>query len=343
MRTLRLWGQFCASRRHFRRLLKDLATVKPPAGRHRRPSSRPVGLAGDPSPLLSLSAPAPARVAPASRDDGNSIRRFSKTLRHAERAMIPRLDVGTSFENKRGVIPVPYTSKIALPSRPAGLKEGRTNTTADGEDGIDRVSATPVFVVGPTFQNLRLETRTTPSSSRVTIKAPIPYRRPSLPPPPLPREGHVAERGRLPSTPTTARVATERVEGSVPAGRACALASLRRWRQKVLHRKERREAGNLAKGFRDHVLMMRYHESWKAFARQGRAAAAMATAVTERGRLARMRRSFLGFARGVEVAIEEREAARPLLRLAFGGWQAFVDGAAEKRERYSWEEKERHR
>ncbi|CAN0420427.1 unnamed protein product, partial [Laminaria digitata] len=74
-------------------------------------------------------------------------------------------------------------------------------------------------------------------------------------------------------------------------GRARAVASLRQWRRGFARRQGRREAAGLAEGFRDHILLLRHHESWKASARKGRAAAAVATAATELGRRARMRRA----------------------------------------------------
>eukprot|EP00904_Undaria_pinnatifida_P006700 jgi/Undpi1/315/HiC_scaffold_1.g00311.m1 len=125
-------------------------------------------------------------------------------------------------------------------------------------------------------------------------------------------------------------------EEPAAVGRARALASLRRWRQGFTHRQGRREAAGLAEGFRDHVLLLRHHESWKASTRQGKAAAAVAAAATELGRRARMRRALLDLARGVEDAVERREVERPRLRQAFGAWADLVEERA--MERYQREE-----
>ena len=125
-------------------------------------------------------------------------------------------------------------------------------------------------------------------------------------------------------------------EEPAAVGRARALASLRRWRQGFTHRQGRREAAGLAEGFRDHVLLLRHHESWKASTRQGKAAAAVAAATTELGRRARMRRALLDLARGVEDAVERREVERPRLRQAFGAWADLVEERA--MERYQREE-----
>lgn len=106
-------------------------------------------------------------------------------------------------------------------------------------------------------------------------------------------------------------------------GRARAAASIRRWRRRFLEEKQGKEAADLATCFRDHVLLLRHHESWKAFARSGREAAAMSAAVTALGRRARMRRALRAFERGVEVSVAERRRELPLLRMVFEAWEAF--------------------
>lgn len=111
---------------------------------------------------------------------------------------------------------------------------------------------------------------------------------------------------------------------SVPAvGRARAAASIRRWRRRFLEERQGREAADLAASFRDHVLLLRHHESWKAFARRGREAAAVSAAVTALGRRARMRRTLRAFERGVEASAAERRRELPLLRVVFEAWEAF--------------------
>lgn len=111
---------------------------------------------------------------------------------------------------------------------------------------------------------------------------------------------------------------------SVPAvGRARAAASIRRWRRHFLEERQGREAADLATCFRDHVLLLRHHESWKAFARRGREAAAVSAAVTALGRRARMRRALRAFERGVEASVAERRRELPLLRVVLGAWEAF--------------------
>lgn len=115
------------------------------------------------------------------------------------------------------------------------------------------------------------------------------------------------------------------------AGRACASASLRRWRVGFLEREARRDAGDLAAGFRDHLLLLRHNESWKAFARRGKAAAAVVAAAAAMGRRARMRRAFRGLARAAEIAAFEKEDALPVLKEKFGAWAVFVGDRARKR------------
>lgn len=131
--------------------------------------------------------------------------------------------------------------------------------------------------------------------------------------------------------------------GLIAVGRARAVASFRLWRRGFTERQGRREESDLATGFRDHVLLLRHHESWKAFARRGREAAAVAAAATALGRRARLRRMLLGLAEAVEVCREGREAARPCLGEAFEAWQSSVRARGEKNRRRAVEEAERGR
>lgn len=124
-------------------------------------------------------------------------------------------------------------------------------------------------------------------------------------------------------------------------GRARAVASFWRWRRGFTKRQDRREAADLATGFRDHLLLLRHHVSWKAFARRGKEAAAVAAAATALGRRARMRRALLGLVGAVEVCRQERDAARPCLRGAFGAWTSFVKARGQKNHRLGEEEMER--
>ncbi len=128
-------------------------------------------------------------------------------------------------------------------------------------------------------------------------------------------------------TPTSAAAAA-----AAAAGRARAGASLRRWRRAVSRRRQARVRAGLAEEFRDHVLLLRHHEHWKAFARSGRAAAAAAAAAERLGRRARMRRALLALGRAAEESVAERDRVRPLLRKAFLGWDEVCADGLRKRE-----------
>lgn len=127
------------------------------------------------------------------------------------------------------------------------------------------------------------------------------------------------------------------------AGRARAAAFLRRWRRAVSRWRQARAFAGLAEEFRDHVLLLRHHEHWKAFARSGKAAAAAAAAAERLGRRARMRRALLALGRAVEESTAERDRVRPLLRKAFFGWDEVCAEGLRKRERRKEEARARER
>lgn len=141
--------------------------------------------------------------------------------------------------------------------------------------------------------------------------------------------------GPEPATATTAAAAA--------AGRARAAAYLRHWRRVVSRRRQARAHAGLAEEFRDHVLLLRHHEHWKAFARSGRAAAALATAAERLGRRARMRRALLALERAAEESAAERDRVRPRLREAFLAWDGVCADGLRKRERRAEEGRERDR
>lgn len=126
-------------------------------------------------------------------------------------------------------------------------------------------------------------------------------------------------------------------------GRARAAAHLRRWRRAVSRRRRARAHAGLAEEFRDHVLLLRHHEHWKAFARSARAAAARAAAATRLGRRAQMRRALLALGRAAEESAADRDRTRPRLREAFLAWDGVCAGRLRKRERRAEEGKDRDR
>lgn len=133
------------------------------------------------------------------------------------------------------------------------------------------------------------------------------------------------------------------VSVTVTAGRARAAASLRQWSRWVSRRRRARSHAGLAEEFRDHVLLLRHHEHWRAFVRSGKAAAAVAAAATRLGRRARARRALLALSRAAEASAAERDRVRPRLREAFWVWGRVCADGFRKRERREEEARERDR
>eukprot|EP00752_Nemacystus_decipiens_P012979 g11485.t1 len=143
--------------------------------------------------------------------------------------------------------------------------------------------------------------------------------------------------------PAPAPASTTVASTTTTVGRARAAAHLRRWRLAVSRRRRARARAGLADEFRDHVLLLRHHEHWKAFARSGRAAAALEAAAGRLGRRARMRRALLALGRAAEESAAERDRARPRLREAFFAWDGVCADGLRKRERRAEEGRDRDR
>lgn len=142
--------------------------------------------------------------------------------------------------------------------------------------------------------------------------------------------------------PAAATTTAPTAATAVP-GRARAAACLRRWRRAVSRRRQARAYAGLAEEFRDHVLLLRHHEHWKAFARGGRAAAALAAAAERLGRRAWARRALMALGVAAEESAAERDRVRPRLREAFLAWDRSCGDGLRKRERRAEEAGERDR
>ncbi|CAM9402883.1 unnamed protein product, partial [Ectocarpus sp. 12 AP-2014] len=168
--------------------------------------------------------------------------------------------------------------------------------------------------------------RPQPAVPRRGAPPPLPARTPIPTPPPQPP----------PPAPTTS-------EAFATAGRAQAASFLRRWRRAATHRRRARASAGLARRFRDHVLLLRHHEHWKAFVAGKRAAAELEAAAARLGRRVRARRALLGLSRAAEASAEERDRVRPVLREAFSAWDKACADGLRKRERREEEARERDR
>ncbi|CBJ26772.1 expressed unknown protein [Ectocarpus siliculosus] len=165
------------------------------------------------------------------------------------------------------------------------------------------------------------------------------------PPPAFPRRGAppTFPCRAPPPTPPPPPPAPTTAEAFATAGRARAASFLRRWRRAATRRRRTRASAGLARRFRDHVLLLRHHEHWKAFVAGKRAAAELEAAAARLGRRARTRRALLGLSRAAEASAEERDRVRPVLREAFSKWDKACADGLRKRECREEEARERDR
>ncbi|CAM9238860.1 unnamed protein product [Ectocarpus sp. 13 AM-2016] len=163
------------------------------------------------------------------------------------------------------------------------------------------------------------------------------------PPPAIPRRGAPPPLPARTPIPTPPPPASTTAEAFATAGRAQAASFLRRWRRAATRRRRARASAGLARRFRDHVLLLRHHEHWKAFVAGKKAAAELEAAAARLGRRARARRALLGLSKAAEASAEERDRVRPVLREAFSAWDKACADGMRKREHWEEEARERYR
>ncbi|CAM9418317.1 unnamed protein product [Ectocarpus sp. 8 AP-2014] len=167
------------------------------------------------------------------------------------------------------------------------------------------------------------------------------------PQPAIPRRGALPPLPARTPTPTPPlpppRPAPTTSEAFATAGRAQAASFLLRWRRAATRRRRARASAGLARRFRDHVLLLRHHEHWKAFVAGKRAAAELEAAAARLGRRARARRALLGLSRAAEASAEERDRVRPVLQEAFSAWDKICTDGLRKRDSREEETRERDR